>query len=285
MADETKNPAAGETAEVQEPVGLEEAEVTTEDESGTVEEQPESEETKVSETEKSTGKEQAKGVDLIKVLEKKLTPEELKVFKNSQADFTKKSQSLSDSEKKVQAYEDYYKGLAADPEFVALQKSQKEKAKVEKEPDFSKMSEEEIFNYTVDKRVQGKLSELEKKMDNKYGTYIESKQVAEGNKMVEDFAKEKGLTVEEVRKNILSYAVEHGTTLGEAYGANYQDKITEKSQQDALEDLEVKKKANLELGSIPSNVAPVSPEKMTFAESAKQAEKETGLKWSKTKTE
>ena len=284
MADETKNPAAEETVGSQEPEsGLEETAETEVDESGTVEEQPESEETKVSETEKSTGKEQAKGVDLIKVLEKKLTPEELKVFKNSQADFTKKSQSLSDSEKKVQAYEDYYKGLAADPEFVALQKSQKEKAKVEKEPDFSKMSEEEIFNYTVDKRVQGKLSELEKKMDNKYGTYIESKQVAEGNKMIADFAENKKIPEEDARE-LAKYAVTHGVSLEDAYKVANFDTIPKKAEQDALEDLEVKKNANLELGSIPSNVAPVTPDKMTFAESAKAAEKETGLKFKGMKT-
>lgn len=284
MADETKNPAAGETAEVQEPEsGLEEAEVPAEDESGTVEEQPESDETKVSETEKSTGKEQAKGVDLIRVLEKKLSPEELKAFKDTQAVFTKKSQSLTDVKKQVKAYEDYYKGLAANPEFVALQKSQKEKAKAKEEPDFSKMSEEEIFNYTVDKRVQDKLSELEKKMDNKYGTYIESKQVAEGNKMIADFAESKKIPEENARE-LAKYAVGHNVSLEDAYKVANFDTIPEQAKQDALEDLDLKKKANLELGSIPSSVAPVIPDKMSFAESAKQAEKETGIKWSKVKT-
>ena len=215
MADETKNPAAGETAEVQEPEsGLEEAEVTTEDESGTVEEQPEGEESKVSETEKSTGEEQAKGVDLIRVLEKKLTPKELKAFKDSQADFTKKSQSLSDSEKKVKAYEDYYKGLAADHEFVALQKSQKEKAKTEEEPDFSKMSEEEIFNYTVDKRAKQLVAESEKRMDDKYGNYIQNKQVAEGNKMIADFAESKKIPEKDARE-LAKYAVDHSVSLEE----------------------------------------------------------------------
>jgi len=266
----TKNPTDSETAEIQEPTeSLDETEVTTEDESGTVEEQPK----EVSETEKATGKKQAKGVDLIRVLEKKLTPAELKAFKTSQAEFTKKSQTLSEYEKKISDYEGYYKDLMTDPEVAAILKSRQAKAEKEKEPDFSKMSDEEIFNYTVDKRVKAITAELESKMDTKYGTYIQSKLVAEGNKLISEFAASKKIPEEEVR-GLAKYAVEHRLTLEEAYKVGYPDHV----KQEALDDLDLKKKANLELGNIPSGATTVLPEKPTVKQALEAAMKTTGIK-------
>jgi len=103
MEKETNNPTVEEPAATQEPTseGLDKAEETTVEGTGTVEEQP----AKDSET----GKEdQVKGVDLNKAIAK-LTPAEQKAYKAFQADYTKKSQSLSEHEKKVADYETYYK--------------------------------------------------------------------------------------------------------------------------------------------------------------------------------
>ena len=279
MADETKNPASEETADIQEPEsGLEETAEPVVDESGTEAVQPE----KDTATEKAAKETKEKGVDLNKAISK-LSPAEQKAYKAYQADYTKKAQSLSEHEKKVEQYEKYYQDLIKDPDFIALQKSKAEKAKAEAEPDFSKMSEEEIFNWTVDKRVQDKLSELETKMDSKYGTYISQKQVAEGNKMIADFAKEKAMPEEDVRE-LAKYAVEHRVSLNDAYKVANYDNLPEQAKQQALEDLNLKKKANLEQGNVPSAVAPITPEKLSFDEAAKLAEKSTGLKWAGMKT-
>jgi len=271
MEKETNNPTVEEPAEIQEPTseGLDKAEETTVEGTGTVEEQP----AKDSET----GKEdQVKGVDLNKAIAK-LTPAEQKAYKAFQADYTKKSQSLSEHEKKVADYETYYKNMMADPEYAAIAKSKQAKAEAEKEPDFSKMNDEEIFNYTVDKRVKAITAELEKKMDGKYGTYIQSKLVSEGNKLISDFAEEKKLPVEDVRE-LAKYAVEHKVGLDEAYKVAYFDKIPEAAKQEALEDLDLKKKANLELGSIPSGVAPIMPKLPTVREALEAAKRTTGIK-------
>ena len=272
MAKETNIPTVSESVESQEPVseGLEEAEVATVEGTGTVEEQP------VKDSETGKEEKQVKGVDLNKAIAK-LSPAEQKAYKAFQADYTKKSQTLSEHEKKITSYEDYYRNQMADPEYVALAKSKQAKAEAEKQPDFSKMNDEEIFNYTVDKRVQDKLSELESKMDNKYGTYIQTKLVAEGNKLIGDFAEEKKIPVEDV-KELAKYAVGHRVTLDEAYKVAYFDKIPEAAKQEALDDLDLKKKANLELGSIPSGVAPVMPEKPTVRQALEAAMKTTGIK-------
>jgi len=271
MAKETNNPTVEEPAVVQEPAseGLDKAEEVTVEGTGTEEEQP----AKDSEAGKE---EQAKGVDLNKAIAK-LTPAEQKAYKAFQADYTKKSQNLSEHEKKVAAYEDYYKNLTADPEISAILKSRQDKAAKEKEPDFSKMNDEEIFNYTVDKRVKAITAELETKMDNKYGTYIQSKLVTEGNKLIGDFAASKKISVEDV-KELAKYAVEHKVPLEDAYKVAYADKIPEAARQEALDDLDLKKKANLELGSIPAGVAPVMPKLPTVRQALEAAKRETGIK-------
>lgn len=273
MMKETNIPAVSEPAATQEPTGsLEEADVTTDEGTGTVEEQPE----KDSKTEKATKEAKVKGVDLNKAIEK-LSPEEQKAYKAFQADYTKKSQSHADLEKENKTFKEYYGNLMKDPDFVALEKSKKTKAEAAKEPDFSKMSDEEIFNYTVDKRVSDKLSELEKKMDTKYGTYIQTKLVTEGEKLISDFAEAKKIPVEDVRK-LAKYAVEHKVPLEDAYKVAYADKIPEQAEQKALDDLDLKKKANLELGAVPSGVAPIVPEKPTIRQALEMAQKQTGIK-------
>ena len=86
-------------------------------------------------------------------------------------------------------------------------------------------------------------------------------------------------------RELAKYAVEHRLPLDDAYKVAYADKIPEQAKQEALDDLDLKKKANLELGNIPTGIAPVIPEKLTFVEAAKMAEKTTGLNWAKVKTE
>ena len=270
MSKTTNNPAVSETVGIQEPVsvGLEEADVATVEGTGTEVVQPE----KDTATEKVAKEEQVKGVDLNKAIAK-LSPEEQKAYKAFQADYTKKSQTASDYEKEIAGYKDYYRNLMADPDFVALEKSKKTKAEAAKEPDFSKMNDEEIFNYTVDKRVKAITAELETKMDSKYGTYIQTKLVTEGNKLIGDFAEAKKIPVEEVRE-LAKYAVGHRLTLDEAYKIGYPGQV----KQEALDDLDLKKKATLELGSVPSGVAPVMPEKPTIRQALEAAMKTTGIK-------
>jgi len=288
MAD-TNNSTVEETVVDQEPIGLEDTAEAT-DESGAVEEEPlgvsetvEAEEPKgTTDTKEVKGKE--KGVDLIRVLEKKLTPKELEAFKKTQADFTKSSQKLSDLEKAVLERDDYLKSLQADPEINAIFEARKAKKAKEAEPDFSKMSDEEIFNYTVDKRVQSKLSELESKMDNKYGTYIQNKLVDEGNKIIADFAESKSIEVDEVRQ-MAKYAVDHRLSLDESYRIFNYDKLPQVAKQEALADLDLKKLANLETGNVPTGVAPIIPDKPTFLEAAQAAAKSTGINWDKVKTD
>lgn len=273
MTKQTNNPTDSETVVTQEPIneGLEETEVTTVEGTGTEVVQPE----KDTATEK-VRKEQVKGVDLNKAIAK-LSPAEQKAYKAFQADYTKKSQILSEHEKKIAGYEEYYKTLMADNDIAAVLKSKQAKAEAAKEPDFSKMSDEEIFNYTIDKRVKAITAELETKMDAKYGTYIQTKLVTEGNKLINDFAEEKKIPIEDVRE-LAKYAVGHMVSLDEAYKVAYFDKIPEAARQEALDDLDLKKKANLELGSIPSGVAPVMPEKPTVRQALEAAMKTTGIK-------
>ena len=288
MAD-TNNSTVEETVVDQEPIGLEDTAEAT-DESGAVEEEPlgvsetvEAEEPKgTTDTKEVKGKE--KGVDLIRVLEKKLTPKELEAFKKTQADFTKSSQKLSELEKAVLERDDYLKSLQADPEINAIFKARAEKKAKEAEPDFSKMSDEDIFNYTVDKRVQSKLVELESKMDSKYGTYIQSKLVDEGNKIIADFADAKSMEVDEVRQ-MAKYAVDHRLSLDESYRIFNYDKLPQQAKQEALADLDLKKLANLETGNVPTGVAPIIPDKPTFLEAAQAAAKSTGINWDKVKTD
>ena len=266
--DESNNPTASETVESQEPVsGLEEAAEIAVEGTGTEAVQPE----KDTATEKVGKEKQVKGVDLNKAIAK-LSPEEQKAYKDFQADYTKKSQSAA----RVTEYENYLNNLVADPEISAILKARQEKATVEKPPDFSKMSDEEIFNYTVDKRVQDKLSELETKMESKYGSFINESLVKQGNKMIDDFAESKKIPVEEVRE-LAKYAVAHQVPLEDAYKVAYADKLPGQAKQEALEDLDLKKKANLELGNIPTGIAPIMPEKPTVRQALEAAKKQLGI--------
>jgi len=275
MEAQTNNPAVIEPASVQEPAsGLDNAEEIAVEGTGTVEEQ--------SATNSNTEAKQVK-VDLNKAIAK-LSPEEQKAYKAFQAEYTKNQQTLSEHEKRNTEYEAYLNGIVSDPEISAILRARQEKAKEEKAPDFSKMSDEEIFNYQVDKRVQEKMTELESKIEAKYGSFIQNKLVSEGNKIMEDFAEAKKIPVEDVTE-LAKYAIDHKVTLEEAYKVAYFDKIPVQAKQEALEDLESKKNANLELGTIPSGLTPVMPTKPTFAEAAKLAEKSTGLSWAKVKTE
>ena len=271
VEESTNNSTVEEAASVQEPTneGLETTVDTTE-ETGTDEVQPETDTTPaVKET-------KTRGVDLNKAIAK-LSPEEQKAYKAFQADYTKKSQSVSEYEKRTAEYEEYVNRLNSDPEVAAIFKARAEKATKAQEPDFSKMSDEEIFNYTVDKRVQDKLSELESKMDSKYGTYINSRLVSEGDKMMKDFAESKGIEVTEARE-LGKYAVDHRVSLDDAYKVAYFDQIPLKAKQDALQDLNLKKSANLETGNIPTGITPIMPERPTIAESFAAAKRELGMK-------
>ena len=134
-----------------------------------------------------------------------------------------------------------------------------------------------IFNYTVDKRVADKLSELEAKMDSKYGTYINSRLVSEGDKMISDFAEAKKIDVDEARE-LGKYAVNHRVSLDDAYKVAYFDKIPLQAKQEALQDLNLKKSANLENGNIPAGVTPVMPENPTIAQAFEAAKRELGIK-------
>jgi len=275
----TNNPTAIEPVAVQElseSQGLEEAAEVAVEGTGTAEEQP----AKDSKTGKET---QVKGVDLNKAIAK-LSPEEQKAYKAFQAEFTKKSQSLSELEKAKAEYEETFNRLNSDPEISAIFKARQEKAAKAQQPDFSKMSDEEIFNYTVDKRVADKLSELEAKMETKYGSFINESLAKQGNKIITDFAEEKKIPIEEtweLAKKVFDYK----PTIEDMYKLKYFNKFPEIAKQEALDDLDLKKKANLELGNIPTGIAPVIPEKLTFVEAAKMAEKTTGLNWAKVKTE
>jgi hypothetical protein len=285
---DTNNSDKVEAEEIQEPtIGLDGQEEILE-ETGTTEEQPKedsevAEDATLKEAKGNKDEVRKKGVDLNKAIIR-LSPEEQKAFKDFQAEFTRKSQTLSEREKQIAEYDEYVKSLQSDPEVAALFKSRAEKAAKSQEPDFSKMTDEEIFNYTVDKRVQSKLAELEKKMDSKYGTYIQQKLVDEGNKLINDFADAKGLDVEEARQ-MAKYALDHKLSLDETYKVFNYDKLPQQAKQEALADLDLKKMANLETGSVPTNVAPVNPDKMTFAEAAMAATKQTGINWDKLKTD
>jgi ubiquinone biosynthesis protein Coq4 len=261
----TNNPTAAETDGNQEPQGgLESTEETTVEGTGTTQEQPETDSGVEEES-------QVKGVDLNKAISR-LSKAEQKAYKAFQAEFTKSKQKLSDYE----LFEQQVNSMLSDPEVSALLKAKSEKAKAEKQPDLSKMSEEEIFNYTVDKRVEEKLSALEQKMEAKYGSFINESLVKQGNQLINDFAQSKGLEVDAVRE-LAKYAVGHRVSLDEAYKVAYFDKIPEQAKQDALKDLEIKKNANLELGNVPTGATPVSPQKPTIKEALDMARKETGI--------
>ena len=72
----------------------------------------------------------------------------------------------------------------------------------------------------------------------------------------------------------------HKVPLEDAYKVAYADKIPEAARQEALDDLDLKKKANLELGNIPSGVAPIMPEKPTVKQALEMAKRELGIKLS-----
>jgi hypothetical protein len=270
MTVELNNSGVAESDVSQEPSGLAEAGETTEEtEAGT--EQPAAD----SGTESKQIVKDEK-VNLFKAIEK-LSPAEQKAFKEWQADYTSKTQSASELEKKMEQYQGYLDNLGNDPEIQAILKARQAKAQAEQLPDFSKMSEEEIFNWTVDKRVEEKVSALEKKIEAKYGTWYQSELADKGNKMINEFAESKKVSVDEA-KDIAKYAVAHSMSLDEAYKVHYFDKIPQQAKQEALEDLELKKKANLELGNIPTGVAPILPKFPSIREAAEAAAKEHGIK-------
>ena len=270
VEESTNNSTVEESASVQEPTneGLEATEETTE-ETGTEEVQPEPQ---AKDTEPEIKDTKTKGVDLNKAIAR-LSPEEQKAYKKFQAEFTKKSQSLSEMERSKAEYEEYVNRLNSDPEVSAIFKARAEKAAKSQEPDFSKMSDEEIFNYTVDKRVTDKLSELEKKMEDKYGSYINSRLVSEGDKLISDFATAKKIDVDEARE-LGKYAVDHRMSLDDAYKVAYFDRIPAQAKQEALQELNLKKSANLENGNIPTGVNPITPERPTIAEAFAVAKRE-----------
>lgn len=270
MVVELNNSVAVKPTVSQEPVGLAEvvADAVAETENAAVE-QPQIVDSPAEKT--------SKGVNLFEAV-KKLTPEEQKAFKDWQAETTKKAQTLSEYEKQLQDLDSTVKQYATDPEISAILKARQEKAKAAAMPDFSKMTDEEIFNWTVDQRVNEKMAALENKIESKYGTWYNQTLVEQGNKIMSDFAANKNIPLEEVSE-LAKYAVSHKVTLEEAYKVAYFDKIPEAAEQKALQDLELKKNANLELGTVPSGASPVVPEKPTIRQAAELAAKQTGLKW------
>jgi len=270
MVVETNNPAVEPAVVSQEPVteSLSATAEPTVEGTGNAEEQP---------IEDSKASTQAKGANLFEAI-KKLSPEEQKAFTEFQADYTKKGQSLSEYEKRLAETENVLNQLASDPEIKAIFEARKTAKKSEPMPDFSKMSEEEIFNWTVDQRVNQKVQELEKKFEDKYGRWYNESLVEQGNKIMSDFSASKNIPIEKVRE-LAKYAVEHRVTLDEAYKVQYFDEIPKVAKQEALQELELKKNANLETGNVPPGVSLVVPEKPSIVQAAELAEKQTGLKW------
>ena len=296
MADKTNNSEVVESVEVQEPAtGLDGTEEVIE-ETGTVGEQPvedsetakaeKPEDTSSKDAKEDKGKVKKKGIDLIKAIEK-LSPAEQKAFKDWQADYTKKSQSLTEIEKAKNEYEEYVKSLQSDPEISAIFKARAEKKAKEAEPDYSTMTDQEIFRHEVRKEAKIEVGEATKVLKEEIAELkadLNARRVEEGNRLLADFAKEKDITVAEAL-GMAKEMFNRKPTLDDIYKLKYFDTLTEKAKQEALADLDLKKQANLETGSVPTGVAPINPEKPTFAEAAMAAAKQTGINWDKVKTE
>jgi hypothetical protein len=225
----------------------------------------------------SKASKQAKGVNLFEAI-KKLSPEEQQAFKEYQTDYTKKAASLSDYEKRVAETESILNQMVSDPDIGKILESRRQTSQKQQMPDFSKMSDEEIFNWTVDQRVNQRMQELEQKIESKYGRWYNDTLVEQGNKIMQDFSTSKNIPIEEVRE-LAKYAVSHNVSLDESYKVKYFDEIPKAAKQEALEELEIKKNANLETGHVSPNASLVVPEKPTIRQAADLAEKQTGLKW------
>ena len=63
-------------------------------------------------------------------------------------------------------------------------------------------------------------------------------------------------------------------SLDDAYKVAYFDRIPAQAKQEALQELNLKKSANLENGNIPTGVNPITPERPTIAEAFAAAKRE-----------
>lgn len=155
-----------------------------------------------------------------------------KRYKDLQSEFTKTREQLKE-------HKNWREQLKGNPHFQQWAASLKEQAQQQQKPDFDNMSEEERFNYLVDQRVNERLNKEVK-------PYIDSTMQKEANETLNRFFNDnpdaKGHDEE-----IAEVMTKYNMPINEAWKYLGADTAEEKAKQKALEELEAKKKANVEM--------------------------------------
>lgn len=223
------------------------------------------------------GKEAAPFTD--KVDPNKLSPELQKVYKNMQADYTRKTQELKSIVPKYQEAEQakqVLQQLWADPEFQKWRTAETERRQqAQQEPDYDNMTEEDRY-----KHYEEKIKSLEDRLNQSqqtYGTFIKQAQREKAQKTINDFkAKHPELREEELAR-LAPVVRQHGINLEQAYTLTYPDRFKQQAVDKARGELQAKKKANLETGG-GAQASPQTPDKPSLDQALAMAKKEHGYK-------
>lgn len=223
------------------------------------------------------GKEAAPFTD--KVDPNKLSPELQKVYKNMQADYTRKTQELKSIVPKYQEAEQakqVLQQLWADPEFQKWRTAEtKRRQQAQQEPDYDNMTEEDRY-----KHYEEKIKSLEDRLNQSqqtYGTFIKQAQREKAQKTINDFkAKHPELREEELAR-LAPVVRQHGINLEQAYTLTYPDRFKQQAVDKARGELQAKKKANLETGG-GAQASPQTPDKPSLDQALAMAKKEHGYK-------
>ncbi len=273
--EETNNPEVqAEEQEQAQTSDVEESQApSTEQEQGTGEEdkQPEAD------LSAEEGEEAAPFTD--KVDPNKLSPELQKVYKNMQADYTRKTQEIKSIMPKYQEAEQarqVLQQLWADPEFQKWRATETERRQqAQQEPDYDNMTEEDRY-----KHYEEKIKSLEDRLNQSqqtYGTFIKQAQMEKAQKTINDFRAKHPEAKEEELARLAPVIRQHGINLEQAYTLTYPDRFKQQAVDKARSELQAKKKANLETGG-GTQASPQIPDKPSLDQALAMAKKEHGYK-------
>ena len=212
-------------------------------------------------------------------------PKELQsIYKSMQSDYTKKMQEMKSIEtnfSEAQQAKDALEKLWADPEFQKWRVAETERRRLaiemQQKPDFDSMTEEQKIQWHVKRAVAETERRLEDKFARTYGVFMNSKMAEEAQIKIDNFKKEHPEATDDDLASLATTIREHGVDLNQAYILKFPERFTALAVKKAREELELKKRANLEIGGIGEG-SPQIIEKPTFEQALEISKKELGLK-------
>ncbi len=200
-------------------------------------------------------------------------PELEKAYKQMQSNWTKKNQDFSSKQSEYDQLSSWKKDLESNPYFQQWADDMARMAKMQQsgQKDISNMTEEERFNFAVDKKLN---DYIEQKIDPRVKTLEQERATARVDKFLTENpnAKEYAVKISNLMKQHPTLDMETAWKLIKA------DFAKDDAKKEVLGELKVKGDANLELPGKQAS-QPAKKAKMSVEEAAELAERQTGYKF------